>query len=85
MLAGRIVVRMSTLPCVLAGGSLLVDGQTVENVLTVPSSHAGQVQLRLEGAQGEQLVVEGQGIQLVMLDKPEYREEFGGAGAAGRT
>jgi hypothetical protein len=84
VLAGRVVARTGSPPFSLAGGTLVVEGREIENVLPVPSSHAGPVQVRLEGAEGEQLVIVGEGLQLVVLDEPEYLEEFGGSGAVER-
>jgi hypothetical protein len=59
----------------LSGGSLRIDASLSENLIPIPLSVTGEIELRIE-CWGEVVCVRGISAQLELIGTPEYVEEF---------
>lgn len=59
------------LPCLLEGGSLVLNGETFDDGLPAPLEESGEVALLLSPADSSEFVVRGAGIEIELLDAQE--------------
>jgi len=65
----------SSLPCDLYDGHIRLGSSVVVNVIPIPLSFTGDVELRLE-SWGVVLLVRGTSVELELIGEPRYVEEF---------
>ena len=65
-------------PARLSGGTLLIDGQSIENEIPLPLDRTGDAELRLEVVNHDSVVIRGSEVHLVLRGTPTYVEEFPG-------
>jgi hypothetical protein len=70
---------LTKLPCDLMDGYLELDGQEYDNMIPIPLSFTGDVELALTSEFGETVKIRGNHIALGLLHEPEYVEKFPGA------
>jgi len=56
------------LPCLLEGGTLVLNGERYDDGLPAPLDEAGEVALLLSPADSSEFVVRGAGIEIELLD-----------------
>lgn len=65
-------------PCLLEGGSLVLDGEKMV-LLPCPLEREGETALLLIPVEGVEFVVRGAGIEIELLGEPGASEAFSGA------
>jgi len=70
---------LTELPCDLSSGYLTLNGQHSDNLIPIPLSCDGDVELRLTSAFAESVQVRGNRVTLELLGEPDYVEQFPGA------
>ncbi len=65
-------------PCLLEGGSLVLDGEKM-TLLPCPLEQEGEIALLLVPVEGVEFVVRGAGIEIELLGEPGASEAFSGA------
>jgi hypothetical protein len=55
------------LPCLLDGGSLVLDGEKFDEVLPLPLEREGETALLLSPAESSEFVIRGSGIEIELL------------------
>jgi len=64
------------LPCDVADGELILDGERYDNHIPVPLASGAFAELRLVFTSIDTAIVRGRGVRLELVDEPEYVEEF---------
>ncbi len=64
------------LPCALADGMLHSNGSTQENVINVPLSTTGQLQIILSFETGTEIQITARNLHLTLCWTPKYLETF---------
>lgn len=77
----RVKGRLSVLPIDVLAGRLIASGRVFENVVPMPLIDAGIVSVQLQGRNGVELVIDGEGIEANLVGPAKYVEEFPGAEA----
>ena len=77
-LGGEADGTAQSLPCELSSGELHYAGGVYENVIPVPLSLTGAVELHLRDFQGGQVVLLGQGLEVSLAGPGTFVEEFPG-------
>jgi hypothetical protein len=69
---------ISELPRDLWDGHVVMGGRISDNMIPIPLSYVGKVELRLEawGAVSEVVSIRGRGAKLELIGQAEYVEEF---------
>ncbi|HXA86011.1 MAG TPA: hypothetical protein VNZ47_13095 [Candidatus Dormibacteraeota bacterium] len=70
---------LTKLPCGLVDGYLELDGQEFDNVIPIPLSFTGDVELAITSEFDEAIKIRGNHIALGLLHGPEFVEKFPGA------
>jgi hypothetical protein len=70
---------LTKLPCGLVEGYLELDGQESDNLIPIPLSFTGDVELALTSEFDEAIKIRGNHIALGLLHEPEFVEKFSGA------
>jgi len=65
-------------PVGLIGGKVDLGDQVHDNLIPLPLSHEGPVRIELESAKGEVVILEGNGLRVVLLGSAVHIEEFPG-------
>lgn len=65
-------------PCLLEGGSLVLDGEKFD-VLPCPLEREGETALLLVPVEGAEFIVRGAGIEIELLGEPGASEAFSGS------
>jgi hypothetical protein len=73
---------LTELPCDLSSGYLALNGQHSDNLIPIPLSLDGDVELHLTSAFAESVRVHGNRVTLELLGEPDYVEQFPGADRA---
>jgi hypothetical protein len=73
---------LTELPCDLSSGYLALNGQHSDNLIPIPLSCDGDVELHLTSAFGESVRACGNRVTLELLGEPDYVEQFPGADRA---
>lgn len=68
--------RPLALPCTITDGELRASGCAHENLLPAPLEASGRVRLRLELSDGNELIVDGDGITLALEGEPVFVEDL---------
>ena len=72
---------LTELPCELSSGYLTLNGQHSDNLIPIPLSCDGDVELHLTSG-AESVQVRGNRVTLELLGEPDYVEQFPGADCA---
>ncbi|MGZ4896753.1 MAG: hypothetical protein ACXVJ0_09815 [Candidatus Angelobacter sp.] len=67
---------ISKLPCDLSDGHLTLTGECLDNIIPIPLSVEGDIELQLTSCSGESIQIRGDGITLQMRGEPKYVEDF---------
>ena len=73
---------LTELPCDLSSGYLALNGQHSDNLIPIPLSCDGDVEVHLTSAFAESVRVRGNRVTLELLGEPDYVEQFPGADRA---
>jgi hypothetical protein len=65
----------SDFPRDLHDGQITLDGTISKNVIPIPLSHQGSVELRLQ-SWGDAISISGSEVQLELIGEPKYIEDF---------
>lgn len=66
----------SKFPADLLDGHIMLGDTVLRNVLPIPLSHNGIVEIRLESWNDEAVLVTGSSAELELIGEPKYVEEF---------
>jgi hypothetical protein len=69
---------ISELPCDLWDGYLTLKGERSDNIIPIPLSVEGDIELEITSTSGESVQVRGDHITLELLGEPKYIEDFPG-------
>jgi hypothetical protein len=69
-------VAVQDFPTDLAAGVLQIDGREFSNMIPLPLSQRGAISLKLVTQSSETIWITGSAIDIELLGKPEYVEEF---------
>src|SRR5215813_3166271 len=70
---------LTKLPCGLLDGYLSLDDHESDNLIPIPLSFTGDVELGLTSEFGETIKIRGNHVALGLLHEPEYADKFPGA------
>ena len=73
---------LTELPCDLSSGYLTLNGEHSDNLIPIPLSCDGDVELHLTSTFAESVQVRGNRVTLELLGEPNYVEQFPGADSA---
>ena len=69
-------VAVQDFPTDLAAGVLQIDGREFSNMILLPLSQRGAISLKLVTQTSETIWITSSAIDIELLGKPEYVEEF---------
>jgi hypothetical protein len=75
----RVKGSLSLLPIKVLGGRLIVSGRVFENLVPMPVIDSGPVSVQLQGSNGLEIVIDGDGIEANVVGPAKYLEPFPGA------
>lgn len=75
-LRGRVRNGFNEVPMELLGGRVEVPGEKFDNVVPLPFSRQGRSRIQLDGWNERVVVIEADGIEIVLLGEPTFIEPF---------
>jgi len=75
---GSVEGSVSDWPAELYDGTLKIDGDVSENIISIPLDRKGAIELTLKPTSDDPLVVRGDSVRLELQGIPEYVEKFPG-------
>lgn len=78
---GSIEGRVAEYPAWLSDGTLVIDGDSLENEIPIPLNCTGNAKLRLEIVNNDPVVIRGSEVHLELRGAATYVEEFPGENA----
>lgn len=75
---GTLEGTIAEYPARLASGTLVVDGESLDNEIPIPLSRKGNTELKLEIFYNSPVVIRGNEVHLELRGTPTYVEEFPG-------
>ena len=77
MIAGaNVISNLMSLPDNIVDGTLVLDGETFENIFPVPQTFDGDCCIRLDFANDKQLVINGKNFQVTVHGGRQFKETF---------